>query len=61
MGINNLCRLYSHEIRTLDSWLYYEVCDESLGSCLFELKGESVNGERVYRVPPSPRRSSTRS
>lgn len=50
MGINNICRLYSHEILTVDSWLYYEVCEESLGSCLFELKGETANGERYYRV-----------
>lgn len=34
----------------MDSWLYYEVCEESLGSCLYELKNEVINGEKAYRV-----------
>jgi len=38
IGINNICRLYSYDIQTVDSWLYYELCDESLGSSLFDLR-----------------------
>lgn len=50
IGITNICKLYSYEIKTLDSWLYYEVCEESLGGCLFELKSDNSNGEKNYRV-----------
>jgi dual specificity tyrosine-phosphorylation-regulated kinase 2/3/4 len=50
IGINNICKLYSYEIKTVDSWLYYEVCEESLGSSLFDIKTETISGEKCYKV-----------
>ena len=35
----------------MDTWIFYEICGDSLGSNLYEMKGEDLeNGERVYRI-----------
>lgn len=44
IGIDNICRLFSYEIKPIDCWLYYEVCGEALGSCLFDIKSQMING-----------------
>ncbi|KAL4455024.1 hypothetical protein ABPG74_006406 [Tetrahymena malaccensis] len=50
-GVNNLSKMMNYEIKQIDTWIYYELCGESLGSSLYELKGEGYRGEeRVYRV-----------
>ncbi|EAS00330.2 Serine/Threonine kinase domain protein (macronuclear) [Tetrahymena thermophila SB210] len=50
-GVNNLSKMMNYEIKQVDTWIYYELCGESLGSSLYELKGEGYRGEeRVYRV-----------
>ena len=41
----------AYEIKPLDTWIFYELCGESLGNALYELKGEgSYQGERIYKV-----------
>lgn len=43
------------EIKTQDTWIFYELCGESLGNSLYDLKGEGyINGERVYRIHYKP-------
>lgn len=40
-----------YDIKPVDTWIYYELCGQSLGSSLYELKGEGYKGEeRIYRV-----------
>lgn len=43
--------MMDYEIKAQDTWIFYEVCGESLGSTLYDLKGEGMIGEeRVYKV-----------
>jgi hypothetical protein len=40
-----------YDILDKDTFLYYELCGDSLGNSLYELKGENTKeGERGYRV-----------
>jgi hypothetical protein len=32
--------MLQYDIKTIDTWIYYEICGESLGSSLYELKCE---------------------
>ena len=48
--IKNLAKMYSYEINQKDTWIFYEKCGSSLGSCLYDIKGEKYNGEKVYKV-----------
>jgi len=50
-GIKNLAKMYSYEINQKDTWIFYEKCGSSLGNCLYDIKGEKFNGEKVYKVP----------
>jgi hypothetical protein len=43
--------MYSYEINQKDTWIFYEKCGSSLGNCLYDIKGEKYNGEKVYKVP----------
>lgn len=43
--------MMNYDIKPVDTWIYYELCGQSLGSSLYELKSEGYKGEdRVYRV-----------
>lgn len=43
--------MVGYDIQHLDTYIFYELCGESLGSTLYELKGEgNIGNERVYRV-----------
>ena len=38
-GIRNLVKLYYYFINKKDTWILYEKCGDSLGNCLYDLKG----------------------
>ena len=39
IGIKTLAKMYSYEINQLDTWIFYEKCGNSLGSCLYDIRG----------------------
>jgi len=40
--------MVGYDIKHLDTYIFYELCGESLGSTLYELKGEgNIGNERV--------------
>ena len=49
-GIQNLVKLYYYFINKKDTWIVYEKCGDSLGNALYDLKGERVGSEKIYRV-----------
>lgn len=54
LGITNLSRLLAYDIKPIDTWIFYELCGESLGNSLYDLKGSgNIGGERVYKVNKS--------
>jgi serine/threonine protein kinase len=50
MGIKNICRLLDYDILPIDTWLFYELCEDSLGNSLYELCGDNSHDERSYTV-----------
>lgn len=47
--------MVDYEIKSQDTWIFYEVCGPSLGNSLYDLKGEGVIGEeRVYKIHYNP-------
>ncbi len=44
--------MVAYDIKPIDTWIFYELCGDSLGNSLYELKGEETdpNGERIYKV-----------
>ncbi len=54
MGIKNICRLLAYDIRPIDTWLFYELCEDSLGNSLYELRGENSHDERSYTILYKP-------
>ena len=43
--------MLGYEIQPLDSWILYELCGESLGSALYDLKSCKNSGpEKIYKV-----------
>jgi dual specificity tyrosine-phosphorylation-regulated kinase 2/3/4 len=49
-GHKNLVKFLAYELKPLDTWIFFELCGESLGNHLYDLKGESHGSERHYRV-----------
>lgn len=43
-------KFLAYDIKPLDTWIFYEICGESLGNHLYDLRGENNGTERVYRV-----------
>lgn len=58
-GILNLVKLYYYFINKKDTWIVYEKCGDSLGNALYDLKGERVGSEKIYKVPIALHRSIT--
>jgi serine/threonine protein kinase len=51
IGVRNICRLLAYDIRPVDTWLFYELCEDSLGNSLYELRSDHSSGEdRSYTV-----------
>lgn len=49
-GITMIARLLDVLEETRDYWLVYEVGSKPLTKLLFEVKGETFKGERIYGV-----------
>lgn len=47
-----MIRLAGYDLKPIDTWLFYELSGDSLGTNLYDLKGEgkTPDGERLYRV-----------
>ena len=43
-------KLYYYFINKKDTWIVYEKCGDSLGNALYDLKGERVGSEKIYKV-----------
>ncbi|CAD8099105.1 unnamed protein product [Paramecium sonneborni] len=53
-GCKNLVRFLTYDIKPQDTWIFQEICGESLGNQLYDLKGKNVNNERMYRLTHKP-------
>jgi dual specificity tyrosine-phosphorylation-regulated kinase 2/3/4 len=45
--------MLAYEIKPKDTWIFYELCGDSLGTNLYDLKGENScknDSDRIYRV-----------
>ncbi|KAL4477752.1 hypothetical protein ABPG72_018926 [Tetrahymena utriculariae] len=52
LGISNMIRLAGYDLKPVDTWLFYELSGDSLGTNLYDLKGEgkTPEGERIYKI-----------
>lgn len=40
-GGKNLVRFLAYDVKPQDTWIFYEICGDSLGNHLYDLKGEN--------------------
>ncbi|CAK85917.1 unnamed protein product (macronuclear) [Paramecium tetraurelia] len=53
-GSKNLVRFLTYDIKPQDTWIFQEICGESLGNQLYDLKGKNINNERMYKLTHKP-------
>ncbi|CAD8118213.1 unnamed protein product [Paramecium sonneborni] len=53
-GIKSLLQYLGYEIGCKDTWIFTEVCGESLKNTLYDLKGQSIKNEIVFKMIQKP-------
>ncbi|CAK66716.1 unnamed protein product (macronuclear) [Paramecium tetraurelia] len=54
LGIKSLVQYLGFEIGSTDTWIFTEVCGENLKNTLYELKGQQIKNEIVYKMIQKP-------
>ncbi|CAD8084924.1 unnamed protein product [Paramecium primaurelia] len=54
IGIKSLLQYLGYEIGTTDTWIFTEVCGESLKNTLYDLKGQQIKNEIVFKMIQKP-------
>lgn len=50
LGVEYIAALLDYYEERRDHWLIFEVGGSPLSKCLYEVKGEFVKSERIYRI-----------